>query len=64
MLFQPQGSVYLFPGRLVAQSGGPALVMDLSRRIYTPAEVDYIIPDDDSQGQKLRTAGFNAHSSR
>ena len=33
-------------------------------RLYTPAEVDYIIPDDESQGQKLRTAGFNAHASR
>ena len=64
MLFQPQGSVYLFPGRLVAQSGGPALVMDLQRRLYTPVEVEFIIPDDESQGQKLRTAGFNAHSSR
>jgi hypothetical protein len=64
MLFQPQGSVYLYPGRLVAQTGGPPLVMDLHRRLYTPVEVEFIIPDDETQGQKLRTAGFNAHSSR
>jgi len=64
MLFQPEGSVYLLPGRLVSQRVGPLLVMDLSHRTYTPAEVDYIIPDDEPQGQKLRSAGYNAHVSR
>ncbi len=64
MLFQPQESIYLYPARLVVPPVGPLRIMDQYHRLYAPAEVAFIIPVDEGQARKLKSAGFNAQASR
>jgi hypothetical protein len=64
MLFQPQESIYLYPARLVVPPAGPLRIMDQNHRLYGPAEVAFIIPVDEGQGRKLKSAGFNTQASR
>lgn len=66
MLIKPQGSEQMTQGKLAfehpeARLGHPVAV-DYEGRVWATHLVEFIIPDDEIQGETVRQAGYQTHT--
>lgn len=60
MQIRPKNSELVIEGKL---TGNPVLhAVDRQGRIWSPAMVEYIIPDDEAQAATVRRAGYLTHT--
>lgn len=62
MLFKLRHSQALLQGRLEIQGSGQPVLVDWSGGMYRPAEIDFVIADDDRQEAKVRATGLKVHT--
>lgn len=66
MLFKITWMDTLFPGKLTtdhpSSSGGRPVVVNQANLSFGLNEVEFVIPDDEAQADKIRLAGYRVHS--
>lgn len=66
MLFKPRFGQSLFQGKLTtdhpASSHGRPVIVSLDGTPYGTADVDFVVPDDEPQGETVQAAGYKTHT--
>ncbi len=66
MLFKTTWMDTLFPGELTTEhpssSYGRPVIVNQANLAFGVAEVEFVIPDDEVQADKVRLAGYQIHS--
>jgi hypothetical protein len=63
MLFKLFHSQSLHHGRLdLNHPSGKGSLTDRHGGVYFPVDVEFVIPDDEVQGNKIRSQGFQVHT--
>lgn len=66
MLFKTAWMNTLFQGKLsddhISATPGRPVILNEDNHPFTVAEVEFAIPDDETQAEKLRAGGFRVHT--
>ena len=65
MLFRPSSAVTLLQGKMTSELGsssGRPMLVALDGSTFGPADVAFVIPDDEGQGATIQAAGYRVHT--
>ena len=63
MLFKTKADQTLFHGKLASDlKTGKPMIVDGGGCCFSIMEVDFVIPDDEEQGARIREVGFRTHT--